>query len=95
MISSEASLGASAPPYFSQPQSEPEYMNPAAFAPTTYSYQPSVMCSMQTQAHCFGSFPFGLPSQMPPYQQPPVPPPPMPLPFDDRRLVAPASIGQN
>nr|CDJ96373.1 MAD homology 1 and SMAD domain containing protein [Haemonchus contortus] len=95
MISSEASLGASAPPYFSQPQSEPEYMNPAAFAPTTYSYQPSVMCSMQTQAHCFGSFPFGLPSQMPPYQQPAVPPPPMPLPFDDRRLVAPASIGQN
>ncbi|KAK6015793.1 MH1 domain protein, partial [Ostertagia ostertagi] len=41
MISSEASLGASAPPYFSQPQSEPEYMNTVAFAPSSYSYQPS------------------------------------------------------
>ncbi|KAK5985610.1 Dwarfin sma [Trichostrongylus colubriformis] len=95
MISSEASLGASAPPYFSQPQSEPEYMNTVAFAPSSYSYQPSVMCSMQTQAHCFGNFPFGLPQQMPPYQQPPVPPPTMPVPFDDRRLVAQTSISQN
>ncbi|PIO66471.1 MH1 domain protein [Teladorsagia circumcincta] len=95
MISSEASLGASAPPYFSQPQSEPEYMNTVAFAPSSYSYQPSVMCSMQTQAHCFGSLPFGLQPQMPSYQQPTVPPPAMPLQFDDRRLVAPTSINQS
>ncbi|RCN27614.1 hypothetical protein ANCCAN_26652 [Ancylostoma caninum] len=72
MISSEASLGASAPPYFSQPHSEPEYMNPGTFTPSSYSYQPSMMCAMQTQTHCFGNFPFGLPpppQQIPQYQQ--------------------------
>lgn len=70
-------------------------MNPGAFAPSTYSYQQGMMCSMQTQAHCFGNFPFGLPPQMPQYQQSQVPPQVMPVPFDDRRLVAPPSISQS
>ncbi|RCN46490.1 MH1 domain protein [Ancylostoma caninum] len=97
MISSEASLGASAPPYFSQPNSEPEYMNPGTFTPSSYSYQPSMMCAMQTQTHCFGNFPFGLPpppQQIPQYQQPPVQHV-VPLPFDDRRLPGPSTINQN
>ncbi|EYC14287.1 hypothetical protein Y032_0041g452 [Ancylostoma ceylanicum] len=98
MISSEASLGASAPPYFSQPHSEQEYMNPGTFTPSSYSYQPSMMCAMQTQTHCFGNFPFGLPppppQQIPQYQQPPVQQV-VPLPFDDRRLPGPSTINQN
>ncbi|VDL77369.1 unnamed protein product [Nippostrongylus brasiliensis] len=95
MISSEASLGASAPPYFSQPQGEPEYMNSGPFAPSSYSYQQSMMCSMQTQANCFGNFQFGLPPQMPPQYQPQsMPTQVLPVPFDDRRMLAPSTISQ-
>ncbi|KAJ1351764.1 hypothetical protein KIN20_007900 [Parelaphostrongylus tenuis] len=94
MISSEASLGATAPSYFSQSQSEEEYMNHNAFAQSSYSYHPNMMCGMQTQTNCFGNFPFGLPPQMPQYQQSPLPHV-APVPFDDRRLTAPPSISQN
>ncbi|VDM53316.1 unnamed protein product [Angiostrongylus costaricensis] len=94
MISSEASFGAAAPSYFSQSPSEEEYMNHNAFAQSSYSYQPNMMCGMQTQTNCFGNFSIGLPPQITQYQQPPLPHV-APVPFDDRRLAAPPSVNQN